>query len=289
MDGLLWDTAHAEIAQKAGAWLRRNGKLAGQVESLRGKYLLSGFLACGICNGPLIATQRGRNLRLTYVCKAHKEKGDSVCVNSTGVPMDRLHAAVIVSVRETLSPEAFEMHLAKTASDEQARAQRAAERETLLARIPVLNAEAERLANAIAAGSGTLDVLLSAIKERQTEREAAELRLAELESTERDLRAESDAVERLSAVWKDWAGALDADPVLARQLLRKVLVGPILVLPKGRGAWEFLGGSRFDALLHGALAPRADAVRAWSPAVRARQVAALRAEFPAAGPLGASA
>ena len=246
MDGLLWDTAHAQIAQKAGAWLRRNGRLAGQVESLRGKYLLSGFLACGICNGPLIATQRGRNLRLTYVCKAHKEKGDSVCVNSTGGPMDRLHAAVIVSVRETL-------------------------------------------ANAIAAGSGTLDVLLSAIKERQAEREAAELRLAELESTERDLRAESDAVERLRAVWKDWAGALDADPVLARQLLRKVLVGPILVLPKGRGAREFLGGSRFDALLHGALAPRADAVRAWSPAVRARQVAALRAEFPAAGPLGASA
>jgi len=90
-------------------------------------------------------------------------------------------------------------------------------------------------------------------------------------------------------VWKDWSAALDADPVLARQLLRKVLVGPILVLPKGRGAWEFLGGSRFDALLHGALTPRADAVRAWSPAVRARQAAALRAEFPAADPLGASA
>lgn len=51
VDGVLWDAAHAQIAQKAGAFLRRDGRLCGQVESLRGKYLLSGFLACGVCRG----------------------------------------------------------------------------------------------------------------------------------------------------------------------------------------------------------------------------------------------
>jgi site-specific DNA recombinase len=256
VDGLLWDTAHAQIAQKAGAFLRRDGKLCGQVESLRGKFLLSGFLACAICGAALIAQQRGRNLRMVYICKAHKERGDTSCSNSTGVPMDRLHAAVIQSLRDTLSPEHFEMHLAKTASDEQARAQRAAERETLIARIPVLSAEAERLANAIAAGSGTLDVLLSAIKARQAEREAAELRLSEIEGQERDLREQRDAVERLRAGWKDWAGALDADPVLTRQLLRKVLDGPLRVRPMGRIGWEYKGRGRYDGILFGSVYPK---------------------------------
>jgi site-specific DNA recombinase len=253
VDGVLWDTAHARIAEAAGAYLRRNGRLLGQVESIRGKYLLSGFLACGVCRAPLIAMQRGRNLRPTYVCRAHKEKGNAVCLNTTAVPMERLHRAVIRSLRDTLSPENFEAHLAKTAADEDARASRAAEREALIARIPVLNAEAERLANAVAAGSGALDVLLTAIKQRQAEREQAELRLAELEGIERDLRADAEAVERLRATWKDWEGALDADPVLARQLLRKVLAGPIAVSPRERGHWTYAGISRFDGLLHGAV------------------------------------
>jgi hypothetical protein len=100
--------------------------------------------------------------------------------------MDQLHAAVIMSLRKTFSAESFEERLKKTADDESAREARAAERATLLARIPVLSAEAERLANAVAAGSGTLDVLLAAIKARQTEREQAEARLADLEGTERD-------------------------------------------------------------------------------------------------------
>jgi DNA invertase Pin-like site-specific DNA recombinase len=255
VDGVLWDTTHAAITQRAGAYLRRFGKLAGKPESLRGNHLLSGFLTCGTCGSSLIATRRGRNEVPSYICRAHRFRGDAVCTNQTAVPMDRLHRAVIASLRETLSPEAFEIHLAKTASDDQARASREAERATLLARIPVLNAEAERLANAVAAGNGTLDVLLAAIKERQAEREAAERRIAELEGIERDLRAESDAVERLRAVWRDWSGALDADPVLARQLLRKVLATPIQVHPRGRGQWTYAGFGCWDGLFLGRITP----------------------------------
>lgn len=66
VNGVLWDAAHARMTEAASAYLRRDGRLLGQIESLRGKYLLSGFLACGICRSPLIAQQRGRNLRLTY-------------------------------------------------------------------------------------------------------------------------------------------------------------------------------------------------------------------------------
>jgi hypothetical protein len=84
-DGL-WAATHARMTETAAAFLRRNGKLAGQVENLRGKYLLSGFLACGICEGKLIAHQRGRNLKLTYICANHLDKGDVVWQEHDGRP-----------------------------------------------------------------------------------------------------------------------------------------------------------------------------------------------------------
>src|SRR5262249_30156694 len=156
------------------------------------------------------------------------------------------HTAVTESLRYTLSPENFERLLKTKAEDEQERASREAERATLLARIPVLEAECSRLADAVAAGSGALDVLLNAIKARQAERETAEARVTELEGIERDLRDEAEVVERLRAVWKDWEGALDAQPILARQLLRKALDGPIRVHPVRAGLWTYNGDTRFD-------------------------------------------
>jgi hypothetical protein len=64
----------------------------------------------------------------------------------------------------------------------------------------------------------------------------------------RSIREAESEVERLRAAWKDWQGALDVDSLLARQLLRKVLDGPIRVFPAGKGRWEFKGESRFDGL-----------------------------------------
>jgi hypothetical protein len=121
------------------------------------------------------------------------------------------------------------MHLAKPARDEAGRAQREAARSNLLAELPKLAAAEARLVKRIATIED--DALVAALKEEwqqaKAQREEAEQRVASLEGLERDLRAEREAVERLRTVWKDWAGALDADPVLARQLLRKVLGGPI--------------------------------------------------------------
>jgi hypothetical protein len=77
------------------------------------------------------------------------------------------------------------------------------------------------------------DVLLNAIKTRQAEREQAEARVAEIEGTKRDLHADGEAVERLRATWQSWSGALEADLVMARQILRKVLAVPVGVRPCG--------------------------------------------------------
>jgi hypothetical protein len=88
--------------------------------------------------------------------------------------MTEIHDAVIQSLRETFSAEAFEAHLLKTASDDSARASREAERSSLLARIPVLGAEEAKLANAVASCTEAPGALLAAIKDRQAEREQAE-------------------------------------------------------------------------------------------------------------------
>jgi DNA invertase Pin-like site-specific DNA recombinase len=267
----LWTAAHARIEETNKTLLRRGHRLDGQAENLMGRYLLSNFLACGsqvpagstrthggaLCGEPLIAIHRGRRKEFVYVCRGHREKGDVFCTNATGVPADLIHVAVIQSLNKSFTQENFEAHARATTNDEQAREQRRAERETLLARVPVLSAECERLADAVAAGSGTLDVLLSAIKSRQSEREQAEARITELEGIERDLQADHETVERLKATWGDWSGALEADPVLARQVLRKVLErGSVLVWPVAGAevrTWDYIGHGRFDGVLRGSV------------------------------------
>ena len=67
---------------------------------------------------------------------------------------------------------------------------------------------------------------MAALKARQQERKDLESRLAELETWERDARADRARVEQLRERWGAWQGALDEDPVLARQVLKKGLATP---------------------------------------------------------------
>ena len=246
-----WKTAHAEIAAHTEYISRRN--MTAKVESTKGKFLLSGLVRCGVgttahgvigCGGPLVALQRGRNLKHVYVCRNRRESGPSVCANTGAVPMAELHATVIRQLRQTFSPAKFEEHLRETAAKQTQREDRERRRTALLARIPQLDVEARRLAEAVALGNGSVDVLLAAIKERQTEREQAQAELADIQAEERDLRSEAELVEELRANWKTWEGALESDLALARSVLRKVLETPIVVASTGSGRgrrWVFAG------------------------------------------------
>jgi hypothetical protein len=103
-----------------------------------------------------------------------------------------------------------------------------------------------------------MDALVAELKATQQERRQAEARVADLEGYERDLRDQRQQVERLRRVWAGWAAALDAvvpaaRQILARQILRKILVGRIYVRPVRPGAWRFAGISRYDGALRGGL------------------------------------
>ena len=76
-----------------------------QVESTEGLYLLSGFLSCGVCRKPMIATRRGRSMTLVYICREHRKRGGVACTNTTGVSATDLHVAVVPSLRETFTEQ----------------------------------------------------------------------------------------------------------------------------------------------------------------------------------------
>jgi Recombinase zinc beta ribbon domain len=179
----LWAAAHARVEKTKKFYLRRGNQLVGQVESTKGLYLLSGFLSCGVCGKSLIATRRGRNLELVYICREHRERGDAGCANTTGVPADLLHGAVIETLRKTFTPETFIEHMEKQAANVQAKAERAAERTNLLAELPHLAVAEQRLVKRIATIED--DALMAALKqewnEAKAKRETAERRIAELE------------------------------------------------------------------------------------------------------------
>jgi hypothetical protein len=181
----LWEAAHARIKATAARLLRnRDGQLLAQVEAIkgRGQYLLSGFLVCGarkigtqavpgfpgivlhgdICGEPMVATKRGRGATSVYVCRGWREGRDS-CEGRAGVPMAEMDGAVISSLRRTFSTESFEAHLRQVADDVEAREQRRAEREHLLAEIPKLAAAEVRLAKAIAR-TDEADALVAELK-----------------------------------------------------------------------------------------------------------------------------
>jgi hypothetical protein len=136
--------------------------------------------------------------------------------------------------------------------------------EAVADQIPKLAAAEARLARAIAA-SDDMDALVAEPKASQQERRQAESRLADLEGYERDLRDQQEQVERLRRIWGGWAAALDADVPTARQILKKVLVGRILVRPVGPGAWRFAGISRYHGALRGGLGRVADLKPAYGP------------------------
>jgi len=73
----LWDAAHARMTATHAVYLRRNGgQLYGKPESgLESRYLMSGFLRCGVCKGAMQINKRmekhGRP-PLVYVCGTHE-------------------------------------------------------------------------------------------------------------------------------------------------------------------------------------------------------------------------
>lgn len=214
------------------------GQLVSKPERSGGEHLLSGFMVCGapnaehasrICGAPMTVFRHGKNSRRAYGCRDHREKRG--CPNKAAVPYLDAHRAVIAALKRTFSPEAFEAHLAAISSDRGAAERRETERTNLLAEIARLAAVEKKLAGPRGAAQGDADPA-------QGGRAARDLP----EGVELDIRAGREQVEERKATSAEWSALLSEHEattlpkgtygaVLARSVLRKILLGPILVTP----------------------------------------------------------
>jgi hypothetical protein len=166
----LWANAHDSLRtrQKSFGLKRALPRLAGSRDS---KYLLSGFVRCGVCGGSIV--QSWQALKSVYRCWYNWSRGPAVCTNTLTVPQDRADLAVLRAVeRDVLDPQVVEAALV-FALDQLTRAdtRSAARREDLRTELVRIEAELARYAEAIA-DAGALDTILQAIKIREERRDA---------------------------------------------------------------------------------------------------------------------
>ena len=265
----LWKAAQERMAKTHEVYLRHGaGLFGGKPESgLQSHYLLSGFLQCGVCGGNLVISRktgpRGP-AQTTYICAMQRTRGREVCSNKYGVSAIGLANAVLAQLSHVfLNPAALGtllMHELKT--NQEAPEALAQQRHDVAAQMTKLDTELGKLGDAIAAGEAPQTLLL-AIKSRETERQRLQATLEHLDGLAIEAGDDFDVaawLEETKGLLGNLRETLGADPAAGRQVLRRLLVGPITVTPRvedGRLAFDFAGKSSYAEF---AGAPGADLV-----------------------------
>lgn len=259
----LWDAAHERMTKTRKLFFQHvGGKFNGRMAAgLVSRFLLSGFLKCGICGGSVVAFKRtavrGRPGHY-YACNTHRTRGDRVCANRWQADLKPLTAAVVGALRKTLThSEQFIPMLAEQVKTLGADRDRLTEdRRGVEEAIAKVEDKLARLADAVAEGT-PLRTLREAIE--RGERERADL-LGRREHLEGQLLASTESPE----AWDSWTtlftlAAKDFDALLAgdipgaRRLLASLLDGPITLHADrdGEGAvvFSFTAKGKFDGAL----------------------------------------
>jgi hypothetical protein len=251
-----------------------DGKLWGRPgRASESKYLLPGLARCATCGGGLYVKTRGhgtghkRRRVAFYGCTSFHTKGSAVCTNSLEVPMDRADEAVLATFeRDVLQPaivaRALELaieRLKRTATSDHGR------RPALETRIATLTKELDQITAAIVAG-GEAATLVSAMRQREAERAAAERELAALDKAHRTTPTDAATIEAaLRGRLTEWRSLLRRHVPQARQILKKLLIAPVRFAPQREGDtryYEFTAQVAFGRIFNGI----ADAIWVASPA-----------------------
>ncbi len=90
----LWDRAQALMAAL------RIGDVSPLVSSQFRRYLLSGFVKCGVCDGNYAISTA-----FSYRCGTHRNRGPVACSNHLAISRRRLEQTVIAVLRDRLYAE----------------------------------------------------------------------------------------------------------------------------------------------------------------------------------------
>ncbi len=256
----LWGAVHKRLKAVRQTYVRENGgTLWGRPEAGReSKYLLSGIARCGTCGASMIATRglgNGRAAVARYACSYNSNRGKTVCSNTWREPQEILDSNVLASIERTILCPTNVSHTLKQAW-RTAKARRNSEPDTtkkLEAEIKREKRQRDRLIAECAAGVQIPGSLLADLQNRDHRIAALE---SELARSPHRLEFDTKDLERLRARMTDRIGKfhdlLHANVSLARQVLRKLLVGPIKCVPvvqDGRKRYAILGETRLGPLL----------------------------------------
>lgn len=186
--------------------------------------------------------QHGKRRAFFYACTAHHKRGKAVCANSMDAPMFGVKGAdteVLTAIeRDILRPEVITAALRKALAKLRPSADAAQARHADLdRRLTALTREIDNLTAAIATG-GDLAVLVKAVKDRQQQRDTLNRKLAAVEHAGRQIDW-AKAERELRAKLDDWKGLLQRQVPQARQILKKLLRGPITFTPVRDGGERY--------------------------------------------------
>lgn len=250
----LWNAAHARLSESRARYLEATGgRTWGRPRDLESKYLLSGLARCGVCGGGLIVRSRshGRRRAFLYACGSYHQRGPSVCSNRAQLPICEVDRLVLDELDALMTPavlaEAVEtaLRMAAAGPGPEAVSERAADE------LRDVETEIARLTEAIAAG-GALGSLVAALKARTGRAEA--LREEIRQSSAREPLPSTEVFRAgLEARATEWRAVLAGQVSEARQLLRKILAGPIVVMPERREVegWAVKGAAALDRVIPG--------------------------------------
>ena len=117
-----------------------------------------------------------------------------------------------------------------------------------------MRTEIDRLTSAIASG-GQMKSLLKALQAREEERERLRRQVVSATASERRAAATPSTLRQdLTARFMEWRDVLRRQPTQARQILKKLLEGPLRLTPKD-GYYEFEGSVSWTKIFETASLP----------------------------------
>jgi site-specific DNA recombinase len=218
-----------------------------------------GIARCAVCGGSLIVRSRshGRRMAFFYACGSYHQRGRSVCDNNFEDAMQKVDRSVLAAFeRQLLGPGmADEIVAAAYSKMQSSSGERQRDHEALSEGLERIETEIRNLTTGIAAG-GELASLITALKEREADRQRLRRQLASAEHAERKTVAvPSKLREELEGKLADWRGVLSRHTPRARQIVKKLLVGPLRFTPRhdrdGTPYYEFEGEGSLEKMLTG--------------------------------------
>jgi hypothetical protein len=254
----LWKAAHDRLDRTRAAYLRQTGgKLWGRPETgIEAKYLLSGFATCGTSGSGMHAIRRtGRRMEPKIYFTCHGWRVDGCCTNNMSISLADIDQAVLMMFREdVLSVDVIEavitraVELYREAPDVYAE-----QRARLDSEAQRLQDKISRLTEGIATG-GPITSLVEALKSRELQRADTLARIEHLDGLAKAPEWSDELRQEIEAGVTEWLELLLRQPAVARQIVRKLLVGRPVLTPHqtDEGRWyDVRGEASYGRLLEG--------------------------------------